>query len=103
MLKDSNMMESYIKKGKSEIHWEGEKLNHFELIKKLKYEYPEEVNQIIEMIKSNYSEPKIIEIVNDIDSELPEELNHYKLPGNRKELIIKLITLRVQNLIEIKN
>lgn len=33
ILKDNIMMEAFIRRGESEIHWEGEKLNHFELIK----------------------------------------------------------------------
>ena len=38
----------------------------------------------------------------DIDKKLPSELKQFKLPKYRKEFITKLITLRVENLLNIK-
>ncbi|MGL4584254.1 MAG: hypothetical protein ACRCVU_14895, partial [Flavobacterium sp.] len=44
LIKDKQMLAAYVRKGKSEIHWQGHKINHFELITHIKTIYPEEVN-----------------------------------------------------------
>jgi len=54
-----------------------------------------------ETLVSNYNENKVQSIVNNIDLNLPKKLVSNKLPIKRKELVIKLITLRIQNLIEL--
>lgn len=101
MLLDDSQIDKYIKKGVSEIHWEGKKLNHFDLIRKVNNVQPEMVKKIIRKVKSNYDENEIKNIVKNIDINLPENLASNKLPIKRKELVIKLITLRVQNLTEL--
>ena len=47
MLNDSQMIEAYIRKGESEIHWEGnlKKRKHFELIELLLENYPTETKK----------------------------------------------------------
>ena len=101
MLTDNSMIEAYIRKGVSEIHWEGEKLNHFELIKKVNERSPSIVKKIIQQVQSRFVEQDIRNIVGSIDMNLPSGLDANKLPHDRKELMIKLITLRVQKLIRI--
>ena len=101
LIKDSMMMEAYIRRGDAEIHWNGEKLNHFELIQEINKEYPDIVTNVIEKIQANYSIDKIQEIVRNVDVNLPNELILYKLPDKRKEFVIKLITLRIEKLMSI--
>lgn len=105
MLTNSQMLEKYVKKnGKSEIHWEGlpKKQTHFELIKLLKKEYPTDIKSIIEKVKLNYNKEKIIELINNVDINLPENLVAHKLNQNRKELMVKLVTLRIETLLALK-
>ena len=101
MLMDKSLIDTYIRKGVSEIHWEGKKLNHFDLIRKVNNVQPEMVRKTIQKVISNYNENKIQSIVNNIDLNLPKKLVSNKLPIKRKELVIKLITLRIQNLTEL--
>ncbi|MBU8891591.1 MAG: hypothetical protein KOO66_02345 [Bacteroidales bacterium] len=101
MLKDDNMFNSYIKKGKSEIHWNGGKLNHFELIKNISILKTDKIKQYITDVKQKYSEQNIENIVKNIDLNLPKEYSDNRLPDNRKRLIIKLINLRVNKLFEL--
>jgi hypothetical protein len=101
MLKDSMMLEAYVKRGQSEIHWKGDKLNHFELIRTIKNDHHDIVLNCINEVKKRYQKESIIEIVHNIDVNLPEELNDYKLPYKRKEFIVELITLRIQKLFEL--
>ncbi len=97
MIKDNQMLQSYIDKGKSEIHWEtiGEKSKHFELVALLIQNYPNETTKFINRVKDNFDEKRIIEIIQDIDSNLPTDLINFKLSENRKILMSKLITLRM--------
>ena len=99
--KDSMIMEAYIRRGDSEIHWEGEKVNHFELIKRIKNEHPDIVRKIITQVKEKYNVPEIRSIIENVDIKLPERLSINKLPSNRKEFVIKLITLRIEKLMNI--
>lgn len=98
------MLDSYINRGSSEIHWEGskDKKKHFELLNLLKEEYPSEILKIIERVRSKYSSKDIERIVNNVDMNLPEVLSDHKLSENRKELMIKLITLRLERLFELE-
>ena len=100
MLKDSNMLNAYINRGVSEIHWESKKLNHFELIKNIynQERYKNIVENEIKRIVQIFNEERIKKIVNEIDNNLPENLSEHKLPKNRKELIAKIISLRFNNL-----
>jgi hypothetical protein len=102
MLTDNAMIKSYIHKGVSEIHWEGEKLNHIVLIEKLQLTYPDIVQGIIARVKKNYTHEKIKKCILSIDEKLPLEFAQFKLPLDRKEFMVKLISLRVQNLLDIK-
>lgn len=98
MLHDNMMLTAYVNKGLAEIRWEGPKVKHFELIERIKSEYPEVVKNTIHKILELFNEQNIRKIVLDIDKNLPIELKLHKLPDNRKELIIKMITLRIQKL-----
>lgn len=103
MINDKQMQDKYIRKGVSEIHWEGndKKLNHFELIKSLQIEYPEEIKLLINKVADNFKSEDIEVIVNNIDNNLPKELKNHKLPIERKVLMVKLINLRFNKLIEL--
>jgi hypothetical protein len=99
LLADDEQLTSYIKRGTSEIHWEGKKLSHFELIKNIGREYPEFVKAGIHMVKNYFDENKIVSIVNEIDKNLPTDKIHLGLPEDRKRLIIKMVSLRYQELV----
>jgi len=101
MLRDDFMLKAYVNKGTSEIRWDGPKLRHFELIDNIRVEHHYIVKSTINNVIMNFDEQKIRKIVLDIDKNLPENLNEHKLPDNRKELIIKMITLRIERLKEL--
>lgn len=101
-LVDLQKIKKYLKKGTSEIHWEDhpKKKNHFELIELIQEEFPNEVSSAIENVKRNYDEKKIVNLIQQIDNHLPDKLKEHKLSEERKELMIKLITLRGEKLKE---
>lgn len=101
MLNDEVMFNSFINRGKSEIRWgdKGDKLNHFDLIKKIREEYPDIVNNTIMNVVSLYDADKIRDIVFNIDSSLPIDLKEENsLSENRKNLICKIISERYERL-----
>jgi hypothetical protein len=99
MLRDQVQLEAYLRRGTSEIHWDGRKINHFELIRNLlNTSYVEIVTNCIKRVGTLFDGTKIAEIINEIDKLVPENLSQYKLPAARKQLIIKMITLRSQKL-----
>ena len=104
MLTDSVQLNAYINRGQSEIHWLGEhgKQKHFSLIDKIaKTEYKHVIITELKRIKEKYDKVKIAEIVNHIDDCLPEAYKLHKIPQNRKDLLIKLITLRIERLLSL--
>jgi hypothetical protein len=98
MLLDENLITAYIKRGTSEIHWKREKVSHFELIQKIAEHYPDVVKAEIQRIKSIFNEAEISRIINDIDKSLPSDKLDFKLPDDRKKLMIKMVSLRFSEL-----
>ncbi|MES2701750.1 MAG: hypothetical protein V4649_03880 [Bacteroidota bacterium] len=91
----------YIENGLSEIHWEGnsKKLSHFAFLTKLQESsYCETIEEIIKRVVTRFSEQEVKQVVYNVDDSLPESYREYMIPLNRKELIVKLITLRIKKL-----
>ena len=65
-------------------------------------EYKNEIKSLIDNVKKKFNPESIKDLIFNIDKNLPEDLNEYKLPDNRKELMVKLITLRVKKLVELQ-
>lgn len=101
MLKDKQELESYVNKGQSEIHWVKKKMRHLELVKSLSNEYPYEISKAIEQIKTNFSPNDFENIVERIDKKVPITFKDDKIPNSRKELIVRLVSLRAQKLQEL--
>lgn len=103
LLINESEMDKFINNGKSEIHWHGIKLNHFELVKHLikteNHRY--NVLEALEKITENFNESIIKNLVFRIDNKLVQSGNANILPYNRKELVFKILTLRHKKLREI--
>lgn len=104
MLKNGAELEKYINNGCSEIRWANEKkkISHFELIRRVKEEYEHVVNSTITSVEGIFNEQQLRDLVFSVDSSLPSSLNSFKLPEQRKELIVKMITLRFEKLKELR-
>lgn len=101
ILNDEGALNTYIDKGRSEIHWEGRKINHFELIRKIKQQYPDFVVSEIKKVFANVNIENLGFIINNIDNSLPDNLRQYAMPSERKDMIVKIIKLRLSKLKEI--
>ena len=102
MLGDSQMIEAYVRKGQSEIHWEGndKKRKHFELIELLLENYPAETISFISRVKEKYNSDEIKAIIENIDMNIPKDLINFKLSETRKQLMYKLVALRIEKLMQ---
>ena len=98
-LKNEAELNRYIEKGVSEIHWNNTKMSHFKLIGNLlESQHTETVKNLISGLFDKFDIEKFTELVHGIDLEVPIDLAHYKIPFIRKQLIIKMITLRLKKL-----
>ncbi len=98
LLNNSNELQKYVSKGLAEIHWENNKISHFELVEKLLNikELKTFVLDCLKRISERFDDLKIEELVNNIDSELLKLGNSNFLPKERKQLVLKLLSLRVE-------
>lgn len=103
MLTNEIMVEKYVFRGQAEVRWkEGfKKPKHFHLLKELKSEFKSLYKEINEKINDRYSFKDLETLILNIDSNLPEKLSNFKLPDNRKMLMLKLIPLRIEKVREI--
>tara|TARA_R110000764_G_scaffold208541_1_gene294196 strand:- start:86 stop:1177 length:1092 start_codon:yes stop_codon:yes gene_type:complete len=102
MLKNPQMISTYIERGRSEVRYhQGGKPKHFEFIQELQKEYPNVFKDIIETINTNFYKENLRTLILDIDQKLPSELSHFALPEHRKLLMHKLVTLRTEKLLKI--
>ena len=103
-VKSDEVLLQYILNGKSEIHWENKKLNHFDLIQNLlSTSYCDKILLIIKRVLERFNPHKLEDLINSIDQSVPELYSKYKIPDNRKLLIIKMINLRFKKLKEFVN
>jgi len=94
----------YILRGPSEIHWENQKVSHFQLIRNLlNSKYEGKIKEIINRIVDKYSRTEIERIIQEVDKDVPETHTQYRIPESRKRLIFKIITLRFEMLRTITN
>jgi hypothetical protein len=97
ILHSEEMFHAYVNRGKSEIHWESQKINHFQLLKSLINEDHNLKTKIKNLIDKINIE-KLKKFVDEIDHDIPQAFEEYKISKERKEFIVKLVTLRVENI-----
>ena len=89
----------YIEKGKSEIHWQNQKLSHFDLIRNLlSTEHGVTIRDTLQRVVDKFNPATIWAIIESVDAGVPESLHHYKIPPSRKKLISKILSLRCEKL-----
>jgi hypothetical protein len=97
-------MLKYIKRGKSEIHWENKKIDHFSLLNEiLSSNYANELKIIVKRVIIRYESEKLEQLIFDLDKNSDKQFSEYNLPQNRKEVIFKMIDLRISKLKQFTN
>lgn len=100
-LHDEKQFEAYISRGRPEFHNnEGKKVNHFEFLKTIHINHPQEIETPIRRIAQRYDDNLLRDKIFNIDGMLPSDLRHHGLSEHRKEFIFKLINYRIKQLIK---
>ena len=103
LLQNEDELKRYFENGKSELHWESKKLTHYELIKELlNSSYSEDVINAKKFLQK-WDQDLIKDILTQIDVQVPKKWEDYRIPENRKKLILKLLTLRYDKLSQLLN
>ena len=95
------LIEKYINRGKSEIHWNEKKITHFQLVQNLLECHKEKTMETLNLVKEKYSLTHLTSVVNNIDNDLPDFCSQYKISKERKEVIIKIVNLRIEKLLSL--
>lgn len=100
-LEDDKILEKYLfgEKAVSHVKWFGESMPHIELLKRIFQNYPIPIENAIFRVRKKYNENIIEDIVNNIDNGVIFANKIYDLTPKRKELVIKLIKLRIEKLL----
>lgn len=97
-LNEEAKIKKYISGGKSEVRIkQGKKTPHKDMLYFLKLNHANVVKKNQERINSKFNTDSLKKMIFNLDKNLPEQLNEYKLSDNRKELMLNLITLRIEN------
>lgn len=95
LLSSEEELTRYIEKGKAEIHWNNEKVDHFTLVYQLlQTEYGNYVRQTIRRMLQRWNTAAIEQMIQQTDLLVPESHIMYKIPEERKRLIAKILHLR---------
>lgn len=101
-IEDNSKLEKYLfgDKAVSHLKWNGNPMSHIELINHISKTYPEPVINTIKRIKELYNENIIKDVILNVDNGIIFANSNYVLSEKRKELIIKLITIRTNRLLQ---
>jgi hypothetical protein len=100
LLSDDNELQKYLDNGLAEIHWENNKINHFELLEKIleDNDFQTMLLESMERILKKFDEKALINLIYNVDLTLKNQERHEGLPAERKALMIKLLTSRKERI-----
>lgn len=103
ILKNRDQLESYVERGKAEIHWKGEKISHFQLLENLleTQEFKKSTLESISKVINKFDSSEIKGIIFEVDQVMESSGLGRHLPSDRKELIWELLALRHQKIRDI--
>ena len=99
LLADEQKMDHFIEKGKPDIRWNNENLNHIELVNTIALDDYEIVHQVLERVKLLYNKQMLQDLVFHIDKDVPENFSGHKIPEERKRFIVKYIDSRISKIL----
>ena len=97
ILKDDEQLKAYINRGQGEIHWEKQKVSHFEMLKHILAEedFVKDTKEIIGRVTQRLDGKALAELIMRVDVDLPAECGAVKIPAERKDLMCKLLLSRL--------
>jgi hypothetical protein len=102
MIDDIVSLERYVNKGESEVRWlEGRKPRHYDFLSSIKENHRDMINSLQIRISDRYKQNEIRQLIDHLDYYLPDELKVHNIPSDRKELMVKIVDLRVQRFLSL--
>lgn len=103
ILSNSDQLRAYVDRGKAEIHWNREKVSHFQIVENLSdsIKFKKFTLPTLKKIVDNFESENIKEHIFQIDQIMESSGLGRHLPTERKELIWELLALRYQRLRDI--
>lgn len=101
LLNDHQHLTGYINRGSSELHWDRRKESHFKLLEKILETRHADALKNAAFFLQNWDGEQIEHLVYHIDESVPAEHMAFKMPLERKNLIVKLLTLRHRRVVDI--
>lgn len=97
LLNDDAQLMAYINRGEGEIHWENQKVSHFQMLKNVLAEedFGKDMKGIIERVTQHFDSKALTELIMKVDVDLPAECGSVKIPAERKDLMCKLLLSRL--------
>jgi hypothetical protein len=96
--KDKKRIEIYTEKGKSEIRWNKDRIGLFEVVRRIHSADNQLLRSIFNQLKTDNLHDSIKSIVNQIDEQIPLEIQKTRLTLHRKQFITELLIFRFQKL-----
>jgi hypothetical protein len=95
---DKKRIESYTEKGKSEIRWNKDKIGLFEVVRRIHGADNQLLKSIFNQLRMDNLYNSIKSVVNQIDEQIPLEIQKTRLTLHRKQFITELLIFRYQKL-----
>lgn len=98
MSKDKNQFNTYIKKGKSEIHWANKKLAHNELLLSLSESHGDIIRRRLQEVSGLFNRGLIISLLSSANDLVPDReiFLPYKISSGRRSFIADIIEARIE-------
>lgn len=102
MIADAAELSRYVERGRSEIRWDGPKISHFELLRRLlsTQAHAAATRERVRALVGRFDEDETRKIIEHVDDALPPDFGGARLTQERKIFIAKLIKARIEFLTE---
>lgn len=102
MIADAAEISRYVERGRSEIRWDGPKISHFELLRRLlsTQAHAAATRERVRALVGRFDEDETRKIIEHVDDALPPDFGGARLTQERKIFIAKLIKARIEFLTE---
>lgn len=94
LLQDEEQLVRYMERGNAEVHWSGKKKSHFTILEKILATAHADMLRDAASFLHKWDDEYVEQLVGLIDECIPEEHAEFKIPSDRKKMMVKLLTLR---------
>jgi len=101
LLQDESELRKYINRGNAEVHWQNQKKSHFDLLENILTTEHADTLRTSASFLHNWIQHDVEQLISHIDDCMLDKHAEYKIPLERKNLMVKLLTLRHRRVVDI--